>query len=184
MFSSVHTINDLDTPVPLYKYVDDSTMFEICHRKSESVLQHSVDIAARWTVHNDMKINSDKLKEMLISFMQDPEFRNTVPRLTIDGNEIDYVQHAKRLGVTISSDLTWNKHFENIVAKAGKRVYMLYQLKRAGKGQHDLVTIYVGVIRPVLEYACPVWHTNLNIHLTESIETVQKRARNMLIFCV
>ena len=63
-----------------------------------------------------------------------------------------------------------------IVAKAGKRVYMLYQLKRAGIGQHDLVTIYVSVIRPVLEYACPVWHTNLNNHLTESIETVQKRA--------
>ena len=55
--------------------------------------------------------------------MQDPEFRNTVPRLTVDGNDIDNVQHAKLLGVTISSDLTWNKHVENIVAKAGKRVY-------------------------------------------------------------
>ena len=54
---------------------------------------------------------------------------------------------------------------------------MLYQLKGAGIGQHDLVTIYyVSVIRPVLEYACPVWHTNLNRHLTESIETVQKKA--------
>ena len=100
-----------------------------------------------------------------------------MPRLIIDGNEIDNVQYAKFLGVTISSDLTWNKHVENnIVAKAGKRVYMLYQLKRAGVVQHDLVTIYVSVIRPVLEYACPVWHTNLNRHLTESIETVQKRA--------
>ena len=100
--------------------------------------------------------------------MQDPNFRSTVPRLIIDGNEIDNVQYAKLLGVTI-----WNKHVENIVSKAGKRVYMLYQLKRAGICQHDLVTIYVSVIRPVLEYACPVWHTNLNKHLTESIETVQ-----------
>ena len=71
-----------------------------------------------------MKINSDKSKEMLISFMQDPEFRNTVPRLTINGNEIDNVQHAKRLGVTISSDLTWNRHVEYIVAKSGKIVYI------------------------------------------------------------
>ena len=55
-------INDLEIPAPLYKYVDDSTLFEICHRKSESVLQHSVDIAARWTLQNDMKINSDKSK--------------------------------------------------------------------------------------------------------------------------
>ena len=88
-----------------------------------------------------MKIKSDKSKEMLISFMQDPKFRYTVPRLTIDGNEIDNVEHAQLLGVTISSDLMWNKHVENIVAKAGKIVYMLYQLKRAGIGQHDLVTI-------------------------------------------
>ena len=148
-------------------------MFEICHIKSESVLHHSVDIAARWTLHNDMNSNSDKSKDLLISCVQDPEFRSTVPRLIIDGNEIDDVQYAKLLGETISSDLTWNKHVENIVAKAGKRVYMLYQLKRAGIGQHDLVT---SVIRHVLEYACPVWHTNLNRHLTESIETVQKRA--------
>ena len=88
-----------------------------------------------------MKINSDKSKEMLISFMQDPEFRNTVPRVIIERNEIDNVQYANRLVVTISSDLTWIKHVENVVAKVGKRVYMLYQLKRAGIGQHDLVTI-------------------------------------------
>ena len=82
---------------------------------------------------------------MLISFIQDPEFRNTVPRLIIDGNEIDNVQYDKLLGVTISSDLTWNKHNDNIVAKPGKRGHMLYQLKRAGIGQHDLVTIYMSV---------------------------------------
>ena len=41
----------------------------------------------------------------------------------------------------ISSELTCNKHVEKMVAKAGKRVYMLYQLMRAGIWQHDLVTI-------------------------------------------
>ena len=123
-----------------------------------------------------MKINSDKSKEMLISIMQDPDFRSTVPRLIIDGNQIDNVQYAKLLGITMYSDLTWNKHIEKIFAKAGKRVCMLYQLKRAGIGQHDLVTIFVIVIIPVLEYACPVWHTNLKKHLTDSIETEQKGA--------
>ena len=37
--------------------------------------------------------------------MQDPEFRSTVPRLIIDGNEIDNEHYAKLIGVTISSDL-------------------------------------------------------------------------------
>ncbi len=38
---------------------------------------------------------------------------------------------------------------------------MINQLKRAGINQSDLIRIYVPVIRPVVEYACPVWHTNL-----------------------
>ncbi|KAK2188935.1 hypothetical protein NP493_119g04018 [Ridgeia piscesae] len=84
--------------------------------------------------------------------------------------------HAKLLGVTISQDLTWNKHVDNIVKKAGKRLYLLYQLKRAGITQKDLVSVYVSVVRPVLEYACPVWHTNLPQYLSDNIEVIQKRA--------
>ena len=40
-------INDLKTDVPLYKYVVDSTLFEVCDKKGVSVIQESVDIAAR-----------------------------------------------------------------------------------------------------------------------------------------
>ena len=53
---------------------------------------------------------------------------------------------------------------------------MLYQLKRAGIRQTDLVNVYVSVVRPVLEYACPVWHTNLPKYLSDNIEMIQKRA--------
>ena len=52
---------------------------------------------------------------------------------------------------------------------------MLYQLKRAGR-QTDLINVYVSVVRPVLEYACPVWHTNLPKFLSDNIEMIQKRA--------
>ena len=66
------------------------------------------------------------------------------------------IEHAKIFGVTISNNLTWNAQVECIVSKAGKLVFMLYQLKRAGVGQRDILNIYVYVIRPVLEYACQV----------------------------
>ena len=123
-----------------------------------------------------MKINSEKSKEMIISFAQGSNPRNEVPALLLDGNVVKRVDHVKLLGFTLSHDLTWNLHVDNIVQKAGKRVYMLYQLKRAGVSQTDLITIHVCVVRPVLEYACPMWHTNLPIYLSENIEMVQKRA--------
>ena len=55
-------INDLSTPVPLYKYEDDSTLFEICEINSISLMQESVKIAAEWKNNNDMNINSEKSK--------------------------------------------------------------------------------------------------------------------------
>ena len=53
---------------------------------------------------------------------------------------------------------------------------MLYQLNRAGVSQLDMVRVYISVVRPVLEYACPVWHTNLPKYLYDSIELIKNRA--------
>ena len=69
-------------------YVDENNfLFEICDRNYVSVIQQSVDIAARWTEQNDMKINSEKSKEIIISFAQDGNFRSTIPNIKIDGRE-------------------------------------------------------------------------------------------------
>ena len=38
-----------------------------------------------------------------------------------------------------------------------------------------IVYITISIVRPVLEYACPVWHTNLPIYLSDSIGMIQKR---------
>ena len=73
-------------------------------------------------------------------------------------------------GLPCDGGITWSKHVDNIVSKAGKRVYMLYELNRAGISQNDLVKIYVSVIRPVLEYARPVWSTSLPNYLSDAIE--------------
>ena len=65
------------------------------------------------------------------------------------------------LGATISSDFSWNAHVDEIISKARKRVYTIYQLKRAGINQTDFIRMYVSVNIPVVENACPLWHTNL-----------------------
>ena len=120
-----------------------------------------------------------KEKEISLVFAQDGNFRSTIPNVKI-GRDIAQVCLAKLLRVTISQDLTLNKHVENIVKKAGKRLYMLCQLKRAGIIQKYVVSVHVGVVRPVLEYACPVWHTNLHKYLSDNIEVIQKGQYNVL----
>ena len=44
----------------------------------------------------------------------------------------------------------------------------------------DLLTIYIALIRSVLEYCCPVWHTNLPFYLSEQIERLQMRVLRII----
>ena len=132
-------INDLRTPCSIYKYIDDITVFEICNHTSVSVLQQSAAIIANWSIDNGMRINTMKTKEMIIRFCRDPVF---LPYINIDGAVIERISQVKVLGVTISSDLSWNAHVDGIVSKARKRVFLIYQLKRAGIGQQFFYSQY------------------------------------------
>ncbi len=107
-----------------------------------------------WSQRNDMCINPQKTKEMVVCFCKDEDHHVNMPKLAINETIIERVSHAKVLGVTLSANLCWNMHVQDIVSKASKRLYMLYQVKRAGSEQKDLLKIYLSVIRLVLEYAC------------------------------
>ena len=63
-------VNDLESNVPLYKYIDDSTLFEMCNTTDLSLMQESIDRAVNWTINNCMKINSNKSNEMVIFLLQ------------------------------------------------------------------------------------------------------------------
>ncbi len=54
---------------------------------------------------------------MVICFTPDDNVRNSIPSIVIDGNLVETVEYAKLLGVTLSNDLTWNRHVDCIVKK-------------------------------------------------------------------
>ena len=76
----------------------------------------------------------------------------------------------------LSADLKWSTHINSICAKASKRLFALRILKRDGAVQKDLRNVYCSFIRPVLEYACPVWHFSLPAFLSDEIEQIQRRS--------
>lgn len=99
----------------------------------------------------------------------------------VDGKDLDVVTSAKLLGVTISSDLSWNDHINEVIKKTSKRLYFLVLLKRAKVPCEDLGLFYTTCIRSVLDYAVPVFYYMLPKYLMHELEHIQKWA---LAICV
>ena len=57
------------------------------------------------------------------------------------------------------------------------RIYFLRQLKRKNIPSKELLTFYTTCVRPVAEYACPVFHNGLPQYLSNDLERLQKRGK-------
>ena len=98
-------INDLQTPLPLYKYIDDCNVKEVCAKDGRSSIHESLNIVNDWSYRNDMRINPQKTKEMVACFCKEDDHHANIHTLVIIGTIVDRVPHAKVLGdrVTISA---------------------------------------------------------------------------------
>ena len=101
--------------------------------------------------------------------------------IVVNGQELEAVQSAKLLGITITSNLSWNNHIGKVLKKASKCLYFLVQLKRAKLPSNDLVLLYTTWIRSILSYAVPVFYYALLKYLQDDdLERVQKRALSII----
>ena len=88
---------------------------------------------------------------------------------------MERVKSHKLLSVWHQNSLKWNCHVENIVKKANKRVFNLRECHRANLPPEVGITCYESKIRPVLEYAAPIWD-GLPQYLVDEIESIQNRS--------
>ena len=59
--------------------------------------------------------------------------------------------------------------------------YASLSLKRFGFNKSELVTVFKGYIRPLLEYSDVIWHSSLTSNQTHQLERVQKRAFRIIL---
>ena len=100
-----------------------------------------------------MRLNAKKCKEFRLCYFREiPE----LSPLIINGHALETVYSHKVLVLIIQKNLKWNEHINSIISKASKRLHILRVLRRSGVPIVDFITIYVSLIRSVLEYCCVV----------------------------
>ena len=140
------------------KYVDDTTTSEIVPKDEVSNAQSIADRVMEWSRENRAKLKTSKCKELRISFAKQPAVFDPV---VVNGKELEVVNCIKLLGLTISNNLTWNAHLDEVIKKVGKRLYFLVQLRRAKVPPQDLALFYVSCIRSVVDYGIPEFYQSL-----------------------
>ena len=162
----------------MWKYVNDTTVAEVIRKKEPSKLQATVDEVARLVAQNKFQLNKTKCKELRISFSRS---ELEVDPILINGKKLEQVEDAKILGLHLSSNLKWNNHLSHITEKVNSQLYFLSQLKCSGIKEKELqLLFYLTCIRPIAEYACPVYHNSLPQYLHNDLERFQKRALHIV----
>ena len=82
----------------------------------------------------------------------------------------------KLLGVVLSKDWKWTENTQSIRSKVNQSFFYLYKSKQFGFQKYELVTAWCAIIRPLVEYAAPLWHSGLTETDSKKLEALQKRA--------
>ena len=117
-----------------------------------------------------MKFHPDKCTVLTISNKKTQLKKQYI----LHGRTLNQVTSSKYLGVTISSDLKWEKHISNICQKANTTIGFL---KRNLNIPNSSIKekAYTSLVRPIVEYGSTVWDPYLQKD-KHKIEMVQRRA--------
>ena len=161
-----------------YKFVDDKTLAHTYSEDPSEFLQMVLNLEATETAKNKMVINEAKCNIITFNFSS----KNTEPNnLLLNGNTLKSVDSITLLGVIITDDLQWKENTANICQKVNKKFFILWKLKQFGLKQEELLTAWKVLLRPIAEYAAPLWHSGLTKCDSEKLERLQKRAVGLIL---
>ena len=135
------------------------------------ILQADLHKLEKWESNRSTEFNYDKCEVLRINKKKDP----IIFPYKLHNHELKSAETAKYLGITISKDLNWKSHIENVSSKASNTLKFVQT-----NNQKIKETAYNTYVRPQLEYCAPVWHPWQGT-LCSKIESVQRAAARYVL---
>ena len=152
-------------------FADDCLLFCPVNSAEDSKrLQQDLAALERWEKEWQMTFHSEKCVVIQVASKR----RTISADYVLHNHHLDVVDSSKYLGVTISNNLKWDRHIDNITAKANRTLGFLKRSLR-GCRTSARARAYEAIVRPTLEYAASIWDPHTIRQVTQ-IEKVQRRA--------
>ena len=150
-------VNDLPTPHhkqnSLCQFADDTAQwaFNLNIHIAAKLLQQDLPKLAMWCAKWRIKLNPEKTKAII--FSRSVLARKTELNLKLYSETLKIYPQVKFLGITFDSQLTFKKHFEDILDRCITRYYRfrLSANKKWGRSPATLIQIYKQRVRPIFE---------------------------------
>ena len=166
-------INDMPACVSskLRLFADDSIIYKTIKDLSDCLsLQRDLVSLEHWERTWGMSFHPNKCNVIRMTRKRDP----IIHPYTLKGHTLEVVTNAKYLGVSLSNDLTWTHHINNMVNKSNRKLGFVRRNIRTGSFKAKS-TAYAALVRPHLEYCSSVWDPHQLNHINQ-IESIQRRA--------
>lgn len=171
-------INDLPSRVKstARMFADDCLLYrEIRSQEDAHILQQDLDNLQKWEQDWQMTFNPDKCEVIHITTKRNP----IIHKYNIHQTELKSTNKAKYLGVTITPDLSWKTHIDNVTKKANSTMAFLRRNIQPGPREAKS-TAYKTYVRPIIEYASTVWSPHADCHINQ-LEMIQRRAARFVM---
>ena len=123
-------------------YADDTTIYDAQYDLDElkKNLQKSLIALHIWCKKNEMLLNTDKTKVMIITTRQKRlHINENILTLSYNETELQKRTGDKILGVNIDENLTWNNHYQFVCRKISSYIWLLSRISRFLSNEHRLL---------------------------------------------
>jgi hypothetical protein len=156
----------------LYLYADDAKLgMEVNSMEDKMELQNNLNNLITWSHKWGMTFNPKKCVYM--SFNRTCKI-NYDYVYSIGNIPLVKVSQFNDLGVIVKHNLTWDEHINSMLKKANMRLGYIKRCTGYSCNMNTKLICYKALVRPILEYASPLWHCNKNN--IGKLESLQRRA--------
>ena len=136
-------------------------------------LQEDITAIFTWSLDSDMDFNFKKFIHLSFKSKLDTIY-------TISDTPIPRSDSHKDLGIILSVDLSWDKHYKTITSRAYKLLGLIRRTLSSCHSTTTMTRLYVSLVRSQLFYCTQVWRPHLMRDIL-NIEQVQRRATKYIL---
>jgi len=136
-------------------------------------IQKGLNIIEEWANESGLIFNPNKTQACIVT-------NNRIrikPVLKLYGQQLEYLDTFKYLGVTIDKRLTWTSHVRNKLTKVKRLAHLAKGVvgNTWGLTPNKSLWIHTAIIRPIMSYGGLVWAHNLNSTKQKQLKGLQRQ---------